>query len=72
LPIGGIPCAHPSRAFCRELLGRSDQVGAVRPGLYADMVAVHGDPLADISLLEHVDFVMKGGQVIKSEPGARP
>ena len=43
-----------------ELLGRSDQVGALRPGLYADMIAVHGDPLADVSLLEHVDFVMKG------------
>jgi imidazolonepropionase-like amidohydrolase len=48
-----------------ELLGWSDQVGNVEPGRFADIVAVAGDPLKDITLLEHVDFVMKGGVVIK-------
>jgi imidazolonepropionase-like amidohydrolase len=48
-----------------ELLGWSDQVGNVEPGRFADIVAVAGDPLKDITLLEHVDFVMKNGMVIK-------
>ncbi|MEO8742850.1 MAG: amidohydrolase family protein [Lysobacteraceae bacterium] len=48
-----------------DLLGRSDQVGAVKPGLYADMVAVNTDPLTDSHALEHVGFVMKGGVVVK-------
>ncbi len=53
-----------------ELIGRQDQVGAVKPGLYADMVAVHGDPLANIGVLENVQFVMKGGVVFKNTLGA--
>lgn len=48
-----------------ELLGWSAQVGRVAPGRYADLVAVAGDPLADIRVLERVDWVMKGGAVIK-------
>jgi len=48
-----------------ELLGLSSEVGAVRPGLAADLVAVKGDPLSDITLLEKVDFVMKDGRVVK-------
>lgn len=50
-----------------ELMGWSDRVGAIRPGMLADMVAVQGDPLSDIHLLEHVQFVMKGGVVYKDE-----
>lgn len=49
-----------------QLLGRSDQVGALRAGLYADIVAVPGDPLQDIAVMEKVAFVMKGGVVEKS------
>jgi imidazolonepropionase-like amidohydrolase len=49
-----------------EALGRSADVGAVAPGRYGDLVAVKGDPLTDVSLLEHVDFVMKGGEVVKN------
>jgi imidazolonepropionase-like amidohydrolase len=46
-----------------ELLGRSEDLGAVAPGRYADIIAVAGDPLADISELRRVRFVMKGGVV---------
>lgn len=50
-----------------ELLGWEDRVGAIEPGLYADIIAVHGNPLDDISELEDVDFVMKGGVVYKNK-----
>jgi len=49
-----------------ELLGWEDNVGEIAPGKYADIIAVDGDPLDDISELEDVDFVMKGGVVYKS------
>lgn len=45
------------------LLRRTDDIGTLVPGRYADIVAVRGDPLQDITLLENVDFVMKGGRV---------
>jgi len=48
-----------------ELLGWSDRVGSLAPGHYADMIAVSGDPLADVTVLEHVGFVMKGGRVVR-------
>lgn len=48
-----------------ELLGWSGKVGVVAPGSYADLIAVRGDPLSDVSELERVTFVMKGGAVIK-------
>lgn len=50
-----------------ELMGWSDRIGAIRPGLFADLVAVKGDPLTDIRLLQHVQFVMKDGVVYKDE-----
>lgn len=55
-----------------ELMGWSDRIGAIRPGLFADMVAVQGDPLSDIRLLQHVQFVMKDGVVYKNEISAQP
>jgi len=48
-----------------ELLGWSADVGAIAPGHYADMVAVAADPLKDVSALEHVDHVMKGGEQLR-------
>ena len=53
-----------------ELMGWSNRVGTVRPGLFADMVAVKGDPLADVRLLQHVQFVMKDGVIYKDEISA--
>jgi imidazolonepropionase-like amidohydrolase len=50
-----------------ELLGWEDTVGEIAPGMYADIIAVHGDPLNDISEMEDVDFVMKGGVVYKDK-----
>jgi imidazolonepropionase-like amidohydrolase len=48
-----------------ELLGEQDRLGAVEPGKLADIVAVRGDPLADIGILEKVEFVMKAGVIYK-------
>ena len=47
-------------------LGWDDQIGMIRPGYYADIVAVEGNPLSDITVLEHVDTVIKGGLVFKA------
>jgi imidazolonepropionase-like amidohydrolase len=48
-----------------ELLGKRGELGTIVPGAYADLVAVEGDPLADVSVLEHVSFVMKSGKVFQ-------
>jgi imidazolonepropionase-like amidohydrolase len=50
-----------------DLLGWPDKVGTIEPGKWADIIAVDGDPLADVSTLERVKFVMKGGEVVKNE-----
>ncbi len=52
-------------------LGREKDVGAIEPGRYGDMIAVAGDPLQDVRLLEHVAFVMKGGEVVVAPAAAR-
>ena len=51
-----------------DLLGWADRVGAIAPGRFADIIAVEGEPLADIRQLERVGFVMKGGVVYKGRP----
>jgi len=63
-PLQSIQAATVNAA---DLLGWSDRVGSLQPGKFADLVAVDGDPLADVTILEHVKFVMKGGEVIKAE-----
>jgi imidazolonepropionase-like amidohydrolase len=50
-----------------EMLGWQDRVGAVEPGKFADLVAVSGDPVADITELERVRFVMKNGEVVRND-----
>ena len=50
-----------------EMLGWQDRIGSVDKGKFADMIAVSGDPLKDISELQRVKFVMKGGQVVKND-----
>jgi len=50
-----------------EMLGMTGQIGVIAPGAYADVVAVAGDPLADISVLKRVGFVMKDGKVFRND-----
>ncbi len=52
-----------------DLMGWPDQVGAIEPGHFADMIAVAGNPLDDIKQLENVKFVMKGGAVVRNDLG---
>jgi imidazolonepropionase-like amidohydrolase len=51
-----------------ELMGWQDRIGSITPGKFADLVAVSDDPLADVAVLTHIGFVMKGGQVVKRAP----
>jgi imidazolonepropionase-like amidohydrolase len=50
-----------------ELMGWSDRIGRIEPGRYADLVAVAGDPTQDVTLLEDIPFVMKGGDIVRDE-----
>jgi imidazolonepropionase-like amidohydrolase len=63
-PIEAIRAATTSAA---DLMGWQDRVGSIDVGKYADLIAVAGDPLVDVTELEHVKFVMKGGAVVKNE-----
>jgi len=63
-PLQAIQAATLNAA---DLLGWSGKVGTIDPGAWADIVAVDGDPTKDVTTLEHVKFVMKGGEVIKNE-----
>ncbi len=51
-----------------DLIGKPGEFGSIRPGKFADIIAVSGDPLADIRVLERVGFVMKEGKIYKQEP----
>ncbi len=63
-PLQAIQAATVNDA---DLLGWADKVGEVAPNHYADLIAVDGDPTKDVTTLEHVKFVMKGGVVYKNE-----
>src|SRR5436190_462831 len=52
-----------------DLLGWSDKIGTLEAGKWADIIAVDGDPLQDVTILQHVKFVMKGGDVVKNDYG---
>lgn len=73
----GMPAIEIIRSLtvrAAELLGWQDRVGAIEPKHFADLIAVTGDPLTDITELQRVKFVMKGGLVVKNElrPAAVP
>jgi imidazolonepropionase-like amidohydrolase len=63
-PLQAIQAATANAA---ELLGWSDRIGVIEPGRFADIIAVRGDPVNDVTELERVRFVMKGGVVVKNE-----
>jgi imidazolonepropionase-like amidohydrolase len=63
-PLQAIQAATTSAA---DLLGHSDVIGSIRAGKYADIIAVSGDPLQDVRLLEAVSFVMKEGRIYKQK-----
>ncbi|HEX8815460.1 MAG TPA: amidohydrolase family protein, partial [Terriglobales bacterium] len=68
----GLPAIEAIRAAtvsAADLMSWQDGIGSVEEGKFADIIAVSGDPLADISELEHVKFVMKGGVVVKNDFG---
>jgi len=62
-----VQAIRAATATASELLGMQDKVGTVEAGKLADIVAVPGDPLADINTMEKVDFVMKGGRVFRRQ-----
>ncbi len=68
----GIPAAEALKAAtvnAAAIVGKADELGQVKTGFLADVIAVHGDPLRDVSLLHHVCFVMKNGLVVRNECG---
>jgi imidazolonepropionase-like amidohydrolase len=70
----GMPPLEVIRAVttnAAEMLGWRNRIGAIEPGKFADLVAVVGDPIADINELERVRFVMKDGQVVRNDLASR-
>jgi imidazolonepropionase-like amidohydrolase len=70
----GMPSLDVLRAIttnAAEMLGWQDKVGAIEPGKFADLIAVTGDPVTDITELERVRFVMKDGQVVRNDLTSR-
>jgi imidazolonepropionase-like amidohydrolase len=63
-PLDAIQAATINAA---DLLGWSDKVGTLEKGRYADLIAVEGDPLTDVKVLENLRFVMKGGTVVRND-----
>jgi len=63
-PLAGIQTGTINAA---DLMGWTDRVGTLEPGKWADLIAIDGDPLKDVKLLQHVNFVMKSGVVYKDE-----
>jgi len=67
---GGLSAARAIQAATTvnaEVLGWQGQIGSIDQGKYADLIAVSGDPLADITELQHVQFVMKGGKIVRND-----
>lgn len=65
----GIPAMDAivaATAGAADLIGAADDIGSIQPGRYADIIATRDDPLANIDALQHIGFVMQGGQVVKA------
>ena len=67
--LGMTPMAaiQSATSVAAEMLGRAGELGLVAPGAYADLVAVSGDPLKDVKVLERIEFVMKDGKVFRND-----
>ncbi len=63
-PLQSIQAATLNAA---DLMGWAGKVGTLQPGAWGDIIAVDGDPVQDVTILQHVKFVMKGGEVVKNE-----
>ncbi|MBA4138811.1 MAG: Xaa-Pro dipeptidase [Opitutus sp.] len=68
-PMQAIQAATVNAA---ELLNQKGKLGAIATGAHADLIAVKGDPLADVTVLENIDFVMKGGEIVKDQLARQP
>jgi imidazolonepropionase-like amidohydrolase len=62
-----VQALRAATSVAADTIGWTADVGAIEPGKFADLVAVAGDPLADITEMSRVTFVMKGGQVVRNE-----
>jgi imidazolonepropionase-like amidohydrolase len=71
LGMTAIEAIRSATTVAAEMLGWQDKVGTLEAGRFADVIAVPGDPLKDVSILEKVDFVMKGGDVIRQPADVR-
>jgi imidazolonepropionase-like amidohydrolase len=67
-PLAGIQTGTINAA---DLMGWTDRIGTIEPGKWADIIAIDGDPLKDVKILQHVNFVMKSGVVYKNDPNAK-
>jgi len=65
LGLTPIEAVQAATTVAADLMGWSDRIGSIEKGKFADLIAVDGDPLQDISVLQHVKFVMKGGEQVK-------
>ncbi|HEX9148788.1 MAG TPA: amidohydrolase family protein, partial [Thermoanaerobaculia bacterium] len=66
LGMSPLEAIRSATTVAAELLGTSGRAGAVEAGAWADLVAVTGDPLKDVSVLSRIDFVMKNGEVVRA------
>jgi imidazolonepropionase-like amidohydrolase len=67
-PVDAIQAATVNAA---ALIGMPGKIGVLAPGSYADLIAVNGDPLSDVKVLESVTFVLKGGAVVRNDSAAK-
>jgi imidazolonepropionase-like amidohydrolase len=65
LGVTPLDCIRSATTVAAELMELGNSAGVIAPGVPGDLVAVVGDPLRNVEALEHIDFVMKGGQVIR-------